>query len=378
MAKESEFVEALRKLRADASGLSGAKRVELANALSRYFESGKSDANALALTMLLSNDFKWEVRSAIANSLPSLPEEPQIKLIAQFSTDTNVFVRRATDVAIAHRRQKNKTQQKQQRGLEHIQADIESLKRVHGDKVAIRARKMVERMYELLVRTAAHELLGRMTPLKSDTAQLLGRVRARDVNYKAFEDALEDMGERLAYIERFLAKLKTYATAVSNERLKSRLSDVIAEAHHEALEKMLPENAKSVRFQSAVPESIHVAISRVDLVVALSDLIKNAFEAFKDFRPKKDAQIQVEARRLPNDIIQLKISDNGCGMSEEDLAEIQRFIPGKSSKKVMGTGIGMPNAQRVVVAHDGTFQLESKLEAGTTITITLPVHAKGD
>lgn len=377
MAKESEFLEALRKLRGDLNSFSGAKRVELANALGRYFESGKTDPNALALVSLLSNDSKWEVRSAIAGYLQSLPEETQIKLIPQFSTDTNIFVRRATDVAIAHRRQKKRTQQKQQKGLEHIQSDFESLRSLYGDKAAMRARKMVERMYELLVGTAAHELLGRMTPLKSDTAQLLGRVRARDVNYKAFEDALEDMGDRLAYIERFLGKLKTYATAVAEERHRSRLSDVVAEAHHEALEKMLPENAKGVKFLSAVPENIHVAISRVDFVVALSDLIKNAFEAFKDFR-SKDALVQVEARKLPNDVIQLKISDNGCGMSEEDLAVVQRFIPGKSSKKVKGTGIGVPNAQRVVLAHGGLFQLESKFELGTTITITVPVHAKGD
>lgn len=376
MAKESDFVEALRKLRADPTGIAGAKRVELANALGRFFESGKYDATALALALLLSNDAKFEVRKAIANFLPSLPEESQVKLIAQFSTDSNAFVRRATDVALAHRRQKKKTEKKQQRGLEHIQSDIEALNRSHGEEVALRARKMVDRMYELLVRTAAHELLGRMTPLKSDTAQLLGHVRARTINYKAFEDALEDMGERVAYIERFLGKLKTYATAVADERVRSRLSDVVAEAHREALEKMPSEDSKGIKFQVSVPESIHVAISRVDLVVALSDLLKNAFEAFRDFVPKNDKVIHIDARRLPNDVVQIRISDNGCGMSEADLADIRHFIPGKSSKKVMGTGIGMPNAQRVVLAHGGTFVVESKPDEGTVITLNLPIHSK--
>jgi len=109
------------------------------------------------------------------------------------------------------------------------------------------------------------------------------------------------------------------------------------------------------------------------MVVALSDLLKNAYESFKDRASKSPAEIRVEARRMSDDTVQLRLRDNGCGMSAADLADVLQFIPGKSSKKVMGTGIGIPNARQVVLQHGGKFELESELDQGTTITVVLPL-----
>lgn len=62
------------------------------------------------------------------------------------------------------------------------------------------------------------------------------------------------------------------------------------------------------------------------------------------------------------------------GICEEDLQEIMDFVPGKTSKKNSGTGFGLPIAQRNLGAHGGTIGIRSKIDQGTTVTITLPIE----
>lgn len=69
------------------------------------------------------------------------------------------------------------------------------------------------------------------------------------------------------------------------------------------------------------------------------------------------------------------ISDTGIGMSEEFLAHI--FEPfsreqNTTDSKVEGTGLGMPIVKRLVDMMDGTIDISSKKDVGTTIVVTLP------
>ena len=143
MAKNEPYIEPLRKLRADTESLPAAKRRELAISLGKAFESGKGEETAVALTCVLTNDSNWEVRKAVANLLSSLPNEIQIRLIAQLSVDPNAFVRRVVDQAIERRRQTNKNRVKQQRGLELVRAEFETFEKKHGLAAAKEAKRIV-------------------------------------------------------------------------------------------------------------------------------------------------------------------------------------------------------------------------------------------
>ena len=64
------------------------------------------------------------------------------------------------------------------------------------------------------------------------------------------------------------------------------------------------------------------------------------------------------------------------GLSKEELEEVRRFVPGGTSKKVHGTGFGLPIARRKVMDHGGTLNIESRVDQGTVVTITLPLEAE--
>ena len=64
----------------------------------------------------------------------------------------------------------------------------------------------------------------------------------------------------------------------------------------------------------------------------------------------------------------VKIRDNGCGISPEDLQRI--FIPFFTTKS-SGSGLGLAIVQKIVLMHDGKIEVESKPGGGTCVNIYL-------
>lgn len=66
------------------------------------------------------------------------------------------------------------------------------------------------------------------------------------------------------------------------------------------------------------------------------------------------------------------VKDNGCGISPEDLPYVkEKFYKGKSSKSQSGLGLSI--CDEIIKLHGGSFQIESKLDEGTTVYVFLPV-----
>ncbi len=66
------------------------------------------------------------------------------------------------------------------------------------------------------------------------------------------------------------------------------------------------------------------------------------------------------------------VADTGCGISEEDLPKVKRKFY-KSNISVKGSGIGLAVCDEIVALHGGTFDIQSELSVGTTVTITFKI-----
>jgi two-component system NtrC family sensor kinase len=66
----------------------------------------------------------------------------------------------------------------------------------------------------------------------------------------------------------------------------------------------------------------------------------------------------------------IEVQDNGHGIAEEDVERIfQAFYSTKGQK---GTGLGLAVARKIVEEHQGTIEVASQVNAGTTFTLRLP------
>ncbi|NLS95738.1 MAG: DUF1559 domain-containing protein [Planctomycetaceae bacterium] len=114
-------------------------------------------------------------------------------------------------------------------------------------------------------------------------------------------------------------------------------------------------------------------------VRAISNLIKNAYEAFAvsltEFKP---GTIRVIARPIDPERLEIIIEDDGQGLSRADLAEVRRFVPGGTTKAGYGTGFGLPTAKRMIEAHGGSLSIDSQDGQGTVVTVTMPITTPGE
>ena len=330
---------------------------------------------------VLTADPKWEVRSDIADLLLSLPEDRFVRTVVVLSEDTNAFVSRAAERALDRRRRGRRIAHRTKRGFDHVESQYAAMEKMYGKVVADKARKTAEQLFDHLIGVTVHEMRGILTPLKAGTACLLQHLDDGTVDPAECRRILVKVMERTAFLERLLDDMRNYSQALPSECRCERLWDIVTKALC-MVEENLEANGRNVdgiQVQLAVPQNITLEIVRHQVLVAIKNVVKNAFEAFDNGTGQfRNGQITISAQVTEAETVEVTIEDTGMGISAEDLEEIRQFIPGKTTKKNRGTGFGLPIARRHILAHGGSIGIESHENEGTRITITLPLERQGN
>ncbi|WP_058517757.1 GAF domain-containing sensor histidine kinase [Legionella parisiensis] len=90
----------------------------------------------------------------------------------------------------------------------------------------------------------------------------------------------------------------------------------------------------------------------------------------------KEKPIEVELFATDAENFKLVVKDYGSGIAPEDKERIfNKFERINNTDAVSGTGLGLYIVKQIVTAQGGKIDLESEIGAGSTFTITLPLHA---
>ncbi|SFA73170.1 two-component system, OmpR family, sensor histidine kinase ResE [Lentibacillus halodurans] len=103
-----------------------------------------------------------------------------------------------------------------------------------------------------------------------------------------------------------------------------------------------------------------------------TNLIDNAIR-----HTKENGYVKVVVKSTETNF-HISIEDNGSGIPEEDIPFVfERFYKADKSRtrgdKKKGTGLGLAIAKNIVEAHDGTINVKSKVDEGTTFDIKIPL-----
>jgi two-component system, OmpR family, manganese sensing sensor histidine kinase len=112
-------------------------------------------------------------------------------------------------------------------------------------------------------------------------------------------------------------------------------------------------------FTNLVSNSVQYTLSGGEIAIELEIAIKN----------KRNSQ-------LSNSMLQVKVTDTGIGISAEALPHIfDRFYradPARTYRNSAGSGLGLAIAKAIVENHKGQIRIDSQVDLGTAITVTLP------
>jgi two-component system sensor histidine kinase ResE len=130
---------------------------------------------------------------------------------------------------------------------------------------------------------------------------------------------------------------------------------------------------RNVRLQILIPSGLETVLCEQESTeAALRAVVKNSIEF------SNGGDVKLEVRRVTRDTdpwLQLRISDTGAGISEQDLPYIfDAFWQGDDSLagKRHGIGLGLTIAKRVIENHGGEIVVNVRSGGGTEVVMSIP------
>ena len=212
----------------------------------------------------------------------------------------------------------------------------------------------------------SHQLQTPHTVMKGAAEVSLGSARSA----AEYQRTLADLGEEVDEMARVLADLRALTLADAGLEGGQRGPVDLAEVAAEAIEiiEALAES-KDVSVDTAIDAGLTVWGSRTGLKQVLLNLGDNAVK----YTPG-GGRVSVTLASREREAL-LTVSDTGVGIPAEDLPRVfDRFYRGSGANRASdGTGLGLAIVKRIVEAHGGSIEVESRLAQGSTFRVTLPL-----
>lgn len=135
-----------------------------------------------------------------------------------------------------------------------------------------------------------------------------------------------------------------------------------------------------IRETKLVDDTHQIICDRNESISIFADysLLKEAIRIFVDNSLKytnEGGRIELKCYAKDNKAV-INIEDTGIGIPKEDLPHIfDRFYRADKSrtKQTGGTGLGMAIAKWIVLRHGGSIKVQSEINVGTKIEVTIPI-----
>ena len=143
------------------------------------------------------------------------------------------------------------------------------------------------------------------------------------------------------------------------------LQEILLETYELMSHPMKIANVNFISDFSAKSDLIYCSPNQIKQ--ACIGILVNASEAVSE-----NGEVLFRTSNPDEDHVRIEISDNGVGISEEDISHI--FEPFFSTKEnVSGIGLGLAIVHGIIQSHKGKTEVKSERGKGTTLSITLPL-----
>ncbi|MGQ9508898.1 MAG: ATP-binding protein [Thermodesulfobacteriota bacterium] len=225
----------------------------------------------------------------------------------------------------------------------------------------IKAQKVAA--WREVARRIAHEIKNPLTPIQLSAQRLRKRYLEKlQPDGVVFDECTRTIVKQVEELRDMVNEFSSFARMPPPNPTPNHLNEIIQEALV-----LFKEAHKDVNFQFIQQELPIMNLDRDQMKRVMINLIKNSLAAIDS-----NGEIKIQTHYDPKQqIVQLEISDNGCGIPNEDKSRL--FEPYFSTKKG-GTGLGLTIVNAIVSDHHGTIRVRNNHPKGTTFIIELPAR----
>ena len=220
------------------------------------------------------------------------------------------------------------------------------------------AKSERESAWREMAKQVAHEIKNPLTPMRLtiQSFQKNYNIENKNVNIKVDEFS-KSLIQQIDVMSSIAGAFSDFAKMPEQKKELLNLNEVI-ETALDIFDK------KFINF-SFDSDEVLANLDKSQLIRVLTNLVKNAVQSI----PKERTPIiDVYLSNTTSHVI-IKISDNGSGIDEENKLKI--FEP-RFTTKSSGMGLGLSIISNIIKSFGGTIEFETKMNIGTTFTITLP------
>jgi two-component system, sporulation sensor kinase E len=202
----------------------------------------------------------------------------------------------------------------------------------------------------------AHEIRNPLTTLRGFVQ--LQHAKAKG-NQQHLDIMLSELDRINFIVSEFLILAKPQAINFQKRDIVYILQDIISLLASQA-------NLNNIQFLfDCAPHIPLINCEENQLKQVFINIIKNGMESMPN-----GGEITIQVGNLASDDVMVRVVDQGCGISEDQLARLgEPFYTNKET----GTGLGLMVSQQIIANHKGSMHFESELDKGTTVEIILPM-----
>lgn len=252
-----------------------------------------------------------------------------------------------------------------------------------------RKLERLERVKSEFISIVSHELRTPLTAIKNSMDIILsGKTGVLTEAMEKFMNMGRRNVARLAGIINDLLDLSKIEAGKMDFKFAITTIEPVIEYVKTSLDELAKE--KGLEFVTRIEdENIGIYADAQRLEQVLTNLVSNAIKFTNDngkveiFAKVVDAEdiqyfesFEPELKNLHGKYLMIRVKDNGIGISEENLAHVfDKFaqIENSLSRKVGGSGLGLPIARQLLDAHNGAIWCNSRLEKGSSFYFVIPI-----
>jgi PAS domain S-box-containing protein len=210
-----------------------------------------------------------------------------------------------------------------------------------------------------LAAMVGHDLRNPLTGIAAATYSLKKTLGPK--TSKKEKEMLQLIEQGIEHSDKIITDLLEYSMGIQLELTQTDAKSIIRDS---LMSMKIPRGIRVVDSTKTEPP-IELDVDKIRRV--LVNLIWNAVDAMP-----RGGTLKIASRKS-NGNLEVSITDTGVGITNETMKDLWTPL---HTTKAKGMGLGLPVAKRLVEAHRGHINVETKLGKGSTFTVTIPLERR--